>query len=83
MRKATGWMTNSPCVAKALSKRCSGLKGYCSRQGGGRHMTASGRLAREVAVYPFVLCKAILNGVQQQLRADGLVQTGIHGMQAL
>ena len=63
VKKATGWMTNSPCVAEALSKRCSGLKGYCSRQGGGRHMTASGRLAREMAVYPFILCKAILMGL--------------------
>ena len=83
VRKATGWMTNSTCVAKALSKRCTGMRGYCSRNGGGRHATASGRLAREMAVYPFILCKAILNGVQQQLRADGLVQSGTHGMQAL
>ena len=82
VRKATGWLTNSPCVAKALSKRCRGLKGYCSRRGGGRHATVSGRLAREAAVYPFVLCQAILRGVQKQLQADGFARPGIHGIQA-
>ena len=44
-------------------------------------MTASGRLAREVAVYLFVLCKAILMGLQNQLRADGLVKDGVYGIQ--
>ena len=42
---------------------------------------ASGRLAREVAVYPFVLCKAILIGLQRQLRKDGLAQDRLYGLQ--
>ena len=44
-------------------------------------MTTTGRLAREVAVYPFVLCKAILRGLQSQLKADGFVKNGIYGIQ--
>jgi hypothetical protein len=81
VKKTTGWMSNAPCVLQALAKRCSGLQGYCSRAAGGRHVTASGRLAREVAVYPFVLCKAILSGLQRQLRRDGLVQDKVYGIQ--
>ena len=81
VRKTTGWMSNAPCVLQALSKRCKGLQSYCSRAGGGRHVTASGRLAREVAVYPFVLCKAILLGLQRQLRKDGLLQDRLYGLQ--
>ena len=81
VRKATGWMTNSSCLREALSKRCTGMQGYCSRHSGGKHVTASGRLAREVAVYPFVLCKAILMGLQRQLRHDGLLRAHVHGLQ--
>ena len=81
VRKATGWMTNSPCLREALSQRCTGMHGYCSRHKGGRHRTASGRLAREAAVYPFVLRKAILKGLQRQLRRDGLVQQHVYGIQ--
>ena len=83
VRKATGWMTNSPCLREALSQRCTGMHGYCSRHKGGRHRTVSGRLAREAAVYPFVLCKAILKGLQKQLRRDGLVQDHVYGIQPL
>ena len=81
VKKATGWMSNSPCLREALSLRCSGMHGYCSRHKGGRHRTVSGRLAREAAVYPFVLCKAILKGLQKQLRRDGLVQDHVYGIQ--
>ena len=81
VRKSTGWMSNSPCVREALSQRCTGLRGYCSITKGGRHVTASGRLAREVAVYPFVLCKAILTGLQRQLKKDGLLHDHVHGLQ--
>ena len=55
VKKATGWMTKSPCLREALSQRCTGMHSYCSRHKGGIHRTVSGRLAREVAVYPFVL----------------------------
>ena len=44
---------------------------------------ASGRLAREVAVYPFALCKAILLGIQRQLRKDGLLKAHTYGLQPL
>ena len=81
VKKATGWMSNAPCVLQSLAKRCSGRNGSCSRAGGGRHATASGRLAREVAVYPFDLCKAILVGLQRQLRKNGMAQDKVYGLQ--
>ena len=44
---------------------------------------ASGKVAREAAVYPFKLCRAILRGCVQQLRADKRLQSGQHGIQCL
>ena len=55
VRKPTRWMSNSPELLKKLSHRCNGRGGECSRRRGGRHVTVSGRLAREAAVYPFKL----------------------------
>ena len=81
VRKATGWMSNSPCLLEALSRRCTSTGGFCSRVQGGKHVTASGRLAREVAVYPFLLRKAILTGIRKQLKRDGLVKDHVYGIQ--
>ncbi len=80
VRKPTGWMSNSPEILKKLSKRCHGRRGACSRRGGGRHATASGRLAREAAVYPFKLCRAILEGCRNQLMRDGTLKEGMFGL---
>ena len=44
---------------------------------------ASGKVARKAAVYPFKLCRAILRGCVRQLRADGRLQPGQHGVQGL
>ena len=82
MLKPTGWMSNSREVLNKLSKRCTS-RGSCSRRRGGRHATASGRTAREAAVYPFKLCRAILEGCRNQLLRDGKLTSGIHGYQAL
>ena len=43
-------------------------------------MPASGRTAREAAVYPVKLCRAILRGCRNQLRRDGLLQLGTRGI---
>ena len=80
--KPTGWMSNSPAVLQQLTRRCSGRGGQCTRAGGGRHAVASGKIAREAAVYPFRLCRAILKGCQKQLRLDGRIGQGSHGVQA-
>jgi len=82
VKKPTGWMSNSPEILKKLSKRCRGV-GECSRRTGGRHATASGRVAREAAIYPFKLCRAILEGCKNQLLKDGKLLAGARGIQAL
>ena len=83
VKKPTGWMSNSKELLKSLDKRCGGRGGLCSRREGGRHATASGRVAREAAVYPFRLCRAILRGFRNQLLKDGTLQTGMYGMQGV
>ena len=62
VEKPTGFMSNSQMVRLELSKRCRGRGGKCSRKEGGRHVVCSGRVARKAAIYPFELCRAILNG---------------------
>ena len=44
---------------------------------------ASGRVAREAAVYPFEVCKAILEGCLQQLQKDGRTSEHLHGIQEI
>ena len=79
--KPTGFMTNSAMLARALSKRCEGVHGWCSRRTGGQHGLCSGKHSREAAKYPRSLCRAILRGVRDQLREDGIVKDGCFGMQ--
>ena len=83
IKKPTRWLSNSPKILEALEKRCSGRTGECSRAGGGNHVPTSGKIAREAAVYPFKLCRAILKGCARQLQADGRLQLGHHGVQGL
>ena len=46
--------------------------GWCSRNDGSeRHVLASGRIARDAAIYPFQLCKAILEGLRDELVEQG------------
>ena len=67
--KPTGFMTNSPEVARMLDRRCSNKEGtethdHGSLIGGGRARAAQG--------YPPQLCSAILKGLRNQLKADGV-----------
>ena len=70
MKKATRWMSNAAEVLRALSRRCTGRGGMCSRPRGGNHRVAEGSHTRGTQVYPFALCKAILQGCRNQLRAS-------------
>ena len=46
--------------------------GWCSRKDGSeRHVLASGKIARDAAIYPFQLCKAILEGLRDELAKHG------------
>ena len=62
----TGWMSNSPHILQQLSRRCSGPRGMCSATGT-PHRHAIGKVARNAVVYPFLLRKAILMGLCEQL----------------
>ena len=85
IRKATGWMSNSEDVLRSLGDRCPGRSpssgGVCSN--GKWHGIASGRAAREAAVYPSKLCKAILIGFRNQMIRDGRIPRGSHGFQMM
>ena len=82
IQKPTGWMSNSPWILRALSRRCQGRGGQCSRPEGGRHVWASGAVGKAAAIYPFNLCKAILQGLKKQLTEDGYFKQGTVGIQA-
>ena len=81
VKKPTGFLSNSPAIRRALSLRCTGSDGTCSRPGGGRHVTAEGVVAKDAARYPRSLCRAMLRGVAEQLKEDSLVKSGCFGVQ--
>jgi len=86
VRKATGFMTNAPRLAASLSRLCDGQDGACggvNKGSGRRHRQCEGRVAREAALYPPGLCKAILRGISRQLMDDGVFSAGEVGVQAL
>ncbi len=80
--KPTGFMTNSPMIARALNATCSGIGGWCSRSKGGWHRLCSGKHAKNAAIYPRGLCRAILKGIRDQLREDSILKDGCFGVQA-
>ena len=62
VRKHTGWLTNSRCIAAALSEDCPGDHRHVRLIGGGR--------AHRARIYPPKLVKAILRGLAEELRAE-------------
>jgi hypothetical protein len=62
VKKLTGWMTNSLCIADALDKRCLGTH---------RHVQLTGGRAKACQVYPVKLSLQILRGFRKQLQQDG------------
>ena len=57
VKKPIGFLSNSRCILKELSRRCSGQGGACSRPQGGKHVPCEGKVARDAAIYPAKLCK--------------------------
>ena len=47
----------------------------------GRHRLCGGGRAGAAAIYPFALCKAILQGLRNQMRTDQRLTQGVHGLQ--
>ena len=47
---------------------------------GGRHGQSIGDAAKQAAIYPFKLRKAILEGFRNQLRVDKKLAVGVYGL---
>ena len=69
-------MTNALKVAEALSTR-EGPGGLCS----GRRQRRDGTRTRNAQFYPRGLCRATLDGADDQLRDDGLLRSSWFGIQ--
>ena len=57
VKKPTGFLTSSQCIAQALNLQCAG---------GHQHVHLVGGRAAGAQVYPEKLCKAIVNGMMKQ-----------------
>ena len=79
MKKPSGFLSNSRCLSRALSRTCLGTNGACSR--GGQHAQCSGRISREAAIYPRELYQAVIKGIVEQLKEDRLLKSGCFGIQ--
>ena len=67
---STGFLTNSPCVAKQLERRCPNRPGVKKHD----HVRLENGRARKAQEYPDGLCKAICRGIKEQLEADRIGQ---------
>ena len=83
MKKPTGFLTNGKCITAALSRRCQGRDGRCSRPGGGNHAECNGKIAREAAIYPRALCRAMIRGIVKELKSRGIIREGEIGLHAV
>ena len=67
IKKMTGFMTNSPEIAKQLNSKCSGDH---------RHIQLFNGRAAKAQVYPDKLCQKIISGLINQMKADGRLNEG-------
>ena len=65
-RKATAFMTNSPCIALQLRRRCPNRGGYPVH----RHVQLNGGKAKAAQIYPPGLCKAVCRALAKQLEVE-------------
>ena len=65
-KESTGFMTNSPCVAAQLNRRCPNNRQHQIHQ----HVVLTNGRAKAAQVYPSGLCRAICRGIRQQLITD-------------
>ncbi len=83
VRKATGFMSNAPKILERLTRRCADRNGMCSRSKGGKHVHASGRVAKDAARYSDGLCRAMIRGMVDEMRSRGIWHPGEEGMHAV
>ena len=70
IRKPTQWMSNGQHVVKALHKRCPGRGGWCQQgKAWKRHRPCYGAVAKAAAIYPFKMCRAILEGFVAEMES--------------
>ena len=65
-RKNTDFMTNSLCIAQALSQRCPNKRNHQVHE----HVKPEGGRTKAAQVYPPGLCRAICQGFMAQMEAD-------------
>lgn len=65
-RMRAGFLTNSACIAKRLSKLCQNRRGIVIHT----HVISENGRTRAAHVYPQSLCKQICRGIQEQIEAD-------------
>ena len=65
-KKPTKVLTNSPCIAAELQRRCLGKDKHVN----GRHASLFSGVAKQAQVYPPGLCDAICQGLVQQIQMD-------------
>ena len=79
VKKPTRWMSNSTCILDHLDVKCSGTKGWRSRNEEQElHRPAFGKVAQQAAIYPFQLCKAILVGLRKELIRSGRMSASLN-----
>ena len=83
VKKPTGFLSNGGRILSALSRRCDGQDGNCSRSRGGKHALCSGKTASDAARYPPGLVKAIIKGTTQELHHRGVMKPGEVGLHAV
>ena len=78
-KKPTKFMTNSPCIAAQLQKRCPGKESHEK----GRHASLLDGVARQAQVYPKDLCDAICKGLINQIEQDKKGQFYLASLQVM
>ena len=71
IKKPTSFMSNCNGVLERLNKKCSADH---------RHILLVGGRAQRAQVYPDELCREILLGLMDQMKADGRIEPGLLGM---
>ena len=64
--KRTGFLTNSPCIAKRLELRCPNTKANQIHD----HVVLNNGRATAAQIYPPALCRAVCQGLIEQLKVD-------------
>ena len=64
-KKTTAVITNSEAIAEKISRRCPG---------GHTHVALVGGRAKKAQVYPKKCCEAVVQGIREQVRRDGMWQ---------